>query len=77
MTLAPASVDSWTMATPRPLVEVAKMLGISRSTMWKLVAELDLTKHRLPGGGKTVYLDPDEVRQKRKPRPPRPSQPAS
>lgn len=69
MTSAPGRVDSRTMATPRPLVEVAGMLGVSRSTMWKLVRELKLTKYTVPGGGKTVHLDPDEVRRKRRHRP--------
>ncbi len=73
MAAGPIPLDSGTMATPRPLAEVARMFGMSRSTMWRLVAELELTKYTVPGGGKAVYLDPDEVRRKRRPRPPKPS----
>jgi len=57
------------MAEPIPLLEVAKLLGVSRSTMWSLVSELGLTKHRKLGKGKTTYLDLDEVHRKWKARP--------
>ncbi len=69
MNAALAPVESRTMAKPRPLVEVAEMFGVKRSTMWKLVRELALTKYTVPGGGKTIHLDPDEVRRKRQARP--------
>lgn len=45
------------------------MIGVSRRTMFRLIAELNLTRHTVPGGGKAIYLDPDEVRRKRRPRP--------
>lgn len=57
------------MAEPRPLLDVARELGVSRSTLWKLVRELGVKKYTQPGGGKAVYLDIDEVRAKRRPRP--------
>ncbi len=75
MVANPIRVDSRTMAKPRPLSEVAAALGVSRSTMWGLIRTLGLTKYRMPGGGKKVYLDLDEVRRKRRARPvaPKPS----
>lgn len=63
------SLESALMATPRPLVEVGRMFGKSRATMFRLARDLDLTKYRMPGGGKGVYLDPDEVRRKLRPQP--------
>lgn len=69
MIAAELRLDSDSVATPRPIDEVAKMFGISRRTMYRLVDELKLTKHRMPGGGKMTYLDPDEVRRKRRPKP--------
>lgn len=62
-------LHSGPMATPKPIDEVAAMFGLSRRTMYRLVRELRLTKHRMPGGGKKTYLDPDEVRRKRRPKP--------
>jgi len=57
------------MAKPQKLVDVAELFGVSRSTMWNLVTKLGLQKYRLPGQGKTTYLDPDEVRRKWKAKP--------
>lgn len=45
------------------------MFHVSRRTMFRLIHRLDLQKHTMPGGGKAIYLDPDEVRRKRKPQP--------
>ena len=57
------------VATPKRLDEVAAMIGVSRRTMFRLIGELKLTRHKVPGGGKAIYLDPDEVRRKRRPKP--------
>lgn len=69
MTDAAARLHSDAVATPKKLDEVAAMIGVSRRTMFRLIRELKLTRHTVPGGGKAIYLDPDEVRRKRRPRP--------
>lgn len=76
MIAAPAGLHSDAVATPLPLDEVARMVGVSRRTMYRLIRELDIQRHRMPGGGKAIYLDPDEVKRKRKPKPvaPRPTE---
>lgn len=66
---APARLHSDAVAKPLPIDEVAQMIGVSRRTMFRLIRDLGIQRHRLPGGGKAVYLDPDEVRRKRQPRP--------
>lgn len=45
------------------------MFRVSRRTMFRLIEELGLQRHRMPGKGKGTYLDPDEVRRKWKPKP--------
>jgi hypothetical protein len=66
---AAARLHSNAVATPRKLDEVAAMVGVSRRTMFRLIAELGLTKYTVPGGGKAIHLDVDEVRRKRRPKP--------
>lgn len=67
MTVAEVALDSLPMATPLPLHEVAKQIGVSDRTMWKMIRRYSLTKFRKIGMGKTVHIDPDELRRKWKP----------
>lgn len=69
MTMTERELDWPAMAAPLPLDEVASQIGVSRRTMWKLIRSLGLTRHRMPGGGKTTYIDPEELRRKRQPKP--------
>ena len=64
-----ADLECDAVATPKPIDEVAEQLGLSRRTLQRLIDKLGLTIYKVPGGGKRIYLDPDEVRRKRRPRP--------
>lgn len=64
-----ARLHSDAVATPQPIDDVAKLFGVSRRTMFRLIDEYRIQRHRMPGKGKGTYLDPDEVRRKWKPKP--------
>ena len=64
-----ADLECDAVATPKPIDEVAEQLGLSRRTLQRLIGQLELTVYKMPGGGKRIYLDLDEVRRKRRPKP--------
>lgn len=75
MATAELALDSRVMATPKPLPEVASEFQVSARTMWAWATQFGLTKYQMPGKGKTVYLDSDEVRRKVRAMPRRPKPP--
>lgn len=64
LALAQLRLDSGLeVARPRPAAEVAEMFGISERTLRRYQKRLKLTPRTVPGKGKLVHYDPDEVRK--------------